>query len=149
MVSKLFVTDNLFCCWSNWHQATIIFMRSSLHLSEVIMCMQACWYPMWGDCESSFGCCYVMYVLPRSMVYSTNHMLCCVMVSDGEGSIILLKPSQCCAPNCHVMQTKVFLYKSRHRFEKKNLCAVDSCGRLWLAWPVINTLRKKKSLLCL
>ena len=140
MVSKLFVIDNLFCCWSNRHQARIIFMRSSLHLSEVIICMQACWYPMWGD-WIQFWLLWC-YVLPRSMMYSANHMLCCVMVSDGEGSIILLKPSQCCAPNCHVMQTKVFLYKSRHRFEKKNLCAVDRCGRLWLAWPVINTWKK-------
>jgi len=144
MVSKLFVTDNLLCCWFNWHQATIIFMRSSLHLSEVIMCMQACWYPMWGDwIQFLLLWCYV---LPRSMMYSANHMLCC----DGfwwRRIHCSFEASQCCAPNCHAMQTKVFLYKNRHMFEK-NLCTVDSCGRLWLAWPVINTL-KKFPLLCL
>ena len=142
MVSKLFVIDNLFCCWSNRHQARIIFMRSSLHLSEVIICMQACWYPMWGDCESSFGCCYVMYYHGP---WCTLPIICCAVwwfLMEKDPLFFWSISMLCSKLACHA--DKGFFFIRTYTCLKKKNCAVDSCGRLWLAWPVINTLKKKK-----
>jgi len=64
------------------------------------------------------------------MVYSTNHMLCCVMVSDGEGSIILLKHLNAVLQIGMPCRQRFFLYKNIHMFEKKifvQLIVVVAC----------------------
>ena len=147
MVSKLFVTDNLFCCWSNWHWARIIFLRSALpliwgdlHAGLLVSHVRWLWIQFW------LLLCYVCITTIHGVLYQSYAVLC-----DGfwwRRILYSFEASQCYAPNCHAMHTKVFLYKNRHMFEK-NLCTVDSCGRLWLAWPVINTLKKNSTLVSL
>ena len=148
MVSKLFVTDNLFCCWSNWHWARIIFLRSALpliwgdlHAGLLVSHVRWLWIQFW------LLLCYVCITTVHGVLYQSYAVLC-----DGfwwrrihnsfEAISMLCSKLSCHADKGFSLQEQTQVWKKKIFVQ---LIVVVACDLLDLS----STLWKKKSLLCL
>ena len=93
-------------------------------VNPVLVAVMLCMYYHGPWCTLPIICCAVWWFLMEKdpLFFWSISMLCSKLA-------------------CHA--DKGFFFIRTYTCLKKKICAVDSCGRLWLAWPVINTLKKK------